>query len=185
MENAPTQHVIWFYLKMGIVHIVPFGLDHILFVVSLCLLSKKISTILWQASAFTVAHSITLGLSMQNIVAPPGIIEPVIALSIVFVAVENIILSELKPWRVLIVFFFGLVHGMGFASALNEVGLPRNNFFNSIIAFNVGVEIGQIAIILLVFALIVIPFGKNLTYKKRLVYPMSAAIALIAAYWTI
>lgn len=186
MERAPTQHVIWFYLKMGVIHIVPLGFDHILFVISLCLLSNKISTILWQASAFTVAHSITLGLSMQNIVAAPsGIVEPIIALSIVFVAVENIILSELKPWRILIVFFFGLVHGMGFASALSEVGLPRNNFFTSIIAFNVGVEIGQIAIILLVFGLIVAPFGKRITYKKRLVYPVSAIIAFIAFYWTI
>ena len=186
MERAPTGDVIWFYFKMGVTHIVPYGLDHILFVISLCLLSTKVSTILWQASAFTVAHSITLALSMRSvIVAPPQLIEPVISLSIVFVAVENIILSELKPWRVLIVFFFGLVHGMGFASALNEVGLPRNNFFSSIIAFNLGVEIGQIAVILMVFGLIVIPFGKSLTYKRKLVYPMSAIIALIAAYWTI
>ena len=186
MERAPTQNVIWFYLKMGVAHIIPYGLDHILFVISLCLLSTKISTILWQASAFTVAHSITLALSMRSIIiAPPQIIEPVISLSIVFVAVENIVLNELRPWRVLIVFFFGLVHGVGFASALNEVGLPRNNFFTSIIAFNLGVEIGQIAIILLVFGLIVIPFGKRLTYKREFVLPMSAIIALIAAYWTI
>ena len=186
MERAPTQNVIWFYLKMGVAHIIPYGLDHILFVISLCLLSTKISTILWQASAFTVAHSITLALSMRSIIiAPPQIIEPVISLSIVFVAVENIVLNELRPWRVLIVFFFGLVHGVGFASALNEVGLPRNNFFTSIIAFNLGVEIGQIAIILLVFGLIVIPFGKRLTYKREFVFPMSAIIALIAAYWTI
>ena len=186
MERAPTQNVVWFYLKMGVAHIIPYGLDHILFVISLCLLSTKISTILWQASAFTVAHSITLALSMRSIIiAPPQIIEPVISLSIVFVAVENIVLNELRPWRVLIVFFFGLVHGVGFASALNEVGLPRNNFFTSIIAFNLGVEIGQIAIILLVFGLIVIPFGKRLTYKRQFVFPMSAIIALIAAYWTI
>ena len=186
MERAPKQDVIWFYFKMGVTHIIPYGLDHILFVISLCLLSNKISTILWQASAFTVAHSITLALSMQSIiVAPSQLIEPIIALSIVFVAVENIILNELKPWRVLIVFFFGLVHGMGFASALNEVGLPRNNFFTSIIAFNLGVEIGQVAIIVLVFSLIVAPFGKCITYKRKLVYPMSVIIALIAAYWTI
>lgn len=186
MEKAPTQDVVWFYLKMGVTHIIPYGFDHILFVISLCLLSTKISTILWQASAFTVAHSITLALSMQRvIVAPSQLIEPVISLSIVFVAVENIILNKLKPWRVLIVFFFGLVHGMGFASALSEVGLPRNNFFTSVIAFNLGVEIGQVAIIVLVFGLIVAPFGKRLTYKRRLVYPMSAIIAIIAAYWTI
>src|SRR5689334_17519095 len=161
MERAPTQAVIWFYFKMGVTHIIPNGFDHILFVTSLCLLSNRMKTILWQASAFTVAHSITLALSMKNIIVAPGqLIEPVISLSIVFVAVENILLNELKPWRVLIVFFFGLVHGMGFASALSEVGLPRNNFFTSIIAFNLGVEIGQIAIILFVFGLLVTPFVK-------------------------
>jgi len=186
MEKAPTKDVVWFYLKMGITHIVPYGFDHILFVISLCLLSTKISTILWQASAFTVAHSITLALSTQSIiVAPTQLIEPVISLSIAFVAIENIVLNELKPWRIIIVFFFGLVHGMGFASALNEVGLPRNNFLTSIIAFNLGVEIGQIAIIALVFGLIVTPFGKRLTYKRKLVYPISTIIALLATYWTI
>ncbi len=186
MEHAPAKDVVWYYLKMGVVHIIPDGFDHILFVTSLCLLSTKIKTILWQASAFTVAHSITLGLSMKNIiVAPSPVVEPVIALSIVFVALENILLNELKPWRVLIVFFFGLVHGLGFASALNSVGLPQNKFFTSVIAFNVGVEIGQITIILLVFGLIVIPLGKNPDYKKHVVYPLSALIAIIAGYWTV
>jgi len=186
MERAPIQEAIWFYLKMGITHIVPNGFDHILFVTSLCLLSNKIRTILWQTSAFTVAHSITLALSMKNIIAAPGaVVEPVISLSIVFVAVENILLNELKPWRVLIVFFFGLVHGMGFASALNEVGLPRNNFFSSIIAFNVGVEFGQIAVIFLVFGLLITPFGKKLNFKRQFVYPLSIIIALIACYWTV
>lgn len=186
MEREPTENVVWFYLKMGITHIIPYGFDHILFVISLCLLSNKIKTILWQASAFTVAHSVTLALSMKNIiVAPPQLIEPVISLSIVFVAVENIILNELKAWRVAIVFFFGLVHGMGFASALNEVGLPRNNFFTSILAFNLGVELGQVAIILLVFSLLIFPFGKKITFKKHIVYPLSIIIALIASYWTV
>ena len=139
MERAPTEDVIWFYFKMGVTHIIPLGLDHILFVTSLCLLSTKISTILWQASAFTVAHTITLALSMQNIIAAPSLlIEPVIALSIVFVAVENILLNELKPWRILIVFFFGLVHGMGFASALGQLGLPQNSYLTSLLMFNLG-----------------------------------------------
>jgi len=186
MERAPTQDVIWFYLKMGITHIIPDGFDHILFVISLCLLSNRMKTIFWQASAFTVAHSITLALSMKNIIVAPGqLVEPVISLSIVFAAVENILLSELKPWRVLIVFFFGIVHGMGFASALNEVGLPRNNFFTSILAFNLGVEAGQIIVILLVFGFLVAPFGKRINFKRQFVYPLSIIIALIASYWTI
>ncbi len=186
LEKAPVNHVIWFYLKLGVLHIIPDGTDHILFVVGLCLLSTKIKTILWQATAFTVAHSITLALSMKNmIMAPSAVVEPIIALSILFVAVENILLDELKPWRVLVVFAFGLIHGMGFASSLNEIGLPRNKFFTSIVSFNAGVELGQIAVIAAVFALIIGPFGQKPWYKKRVVYPLSAAIALIAAYWTV
>src|SRR5580704_16139568 len=186
LENAPTQHVVWYYLQLGVRHIIPEGFDHILFVVSLCLLSTKISTILWQATAFTVAHSITLALSMKGIImAPSGVVEPIISLSILFVAVENILLTRLKPWRVLIVFMFGLIHGMGFASSLNEIGLPRNKFFLSILSFNIGVEIGQILVITSVFLLIIILLRKYNGYRKFSLYPISTLIALIAAYWTI
>ncbi len=186
LERAPVNDVVWYYFKLGVRHIVPDGFDHILFVISLCLLNTKIKTILWQASAFTVAHTITLALSMKGIIQlPADIVEPLIALSIMFVAIENILLSELKAWRVAIVFMFGLVHGMGFARALNEIGLPRNKFFTSIFSFNVGVEIGQIIVITLMFLLVIIPFGKKPWYKKFIVYPLSGAIALIAAYWTV
>ena len=186
LEKAPAHNVVWFYFKLGVTHIIPQGVDHILFVAGLCLLSTKVKTILWQATAFTVAHSITLALSMKNIIiAPSSIVEPVIALSIMFVAIENILLTELKPWRIVIVFLFGLVHGMGFASALNEIGLPRNRFFTSIISFNAGVEVGQIIVILLTFMLIIIPFGKKIEYRKFVVYPASLLIAIVAAYWTV
>jgi hypothetical protein len=186
LEQAPAKDVAWYYLKLGFQHIIPSGPDHILFVISLCLLSTKISTIIWQASAFTVAHTITLALSMKNIiVAPPDLVEPIIALSICFVAVENLLITKLKAWRVMIVFLFGLVHGMGFASALNEIGLPRNRFYTSVLSFNVGVELGQITIIVLVFALLIYRFGKKEWYRKFIVYPLSAIIAIIAAWWTI
>lgn len=186
LEKAPTSHVFWYYLKLGVQHIIPYGTDHILFVTGLCLLNNKIKTMLWQATAFTVAHSITLALSMKNIiVAPPAVVEPIIALSILFIAIENILLSKLNPWRILIVFGFGLVHGLGFASALNEIGLPRNNFTTSILSFNCGVEIGQIAVISTIFLLIIIPFGNKLWYRKRVVFPLSILIGLIALYWTI
>jgi hypothetical protein len=186
LEKAPTGNVIWFYLKLGIQHIIPFGIDHILFIVGLCLLSTDIKTIFWQATAFTIAHSITLALSMKNIITLPAqIVEPIIALSILFVAIENIILSELKAWRILIVFLFGLIHGLGFASALNEIGLPRNKFLTSIFSFNLGVEVGQVTIIGLVFLFIILPAGKKLWYRKVIAYPLSAIIGLIAAYWTV
>ena len=184
LERAPDSHVVWFYLELGVRHIIPLGTDHILFVTSLCLLSTHIKTILWQATAFTVAHSVTLALSMKGILVAPGaVVEPIIALSIIFVAVENIFLSELKPWRIVIVFLFGLIHGLGFASALNAIGLPRNKFYTSILSFNAGVEIGQVIVIVCVFAIIIIPFGKIKEYRKFIVYPASSIIATIAAYW--
>jgi hypothetical protein len=186
LEKEPTETVLLYYLKLGFHHIIPGGLDHILFVSALCLLSNNLKTILWQATAFTVAHSVTLALSMKNIiVVPSGITEPIIAMSIVFVAIENIIFSELKAWRILIVFMFGLIHGMGFASALNEVGLPPNKFYTSIIAFNSGVEIGQATVILIVFSSLIAIWGKKTWYRRRVVYPISGVIALIAGYWTI
>ena len=186
LEKAPTDQVVFFYMKLGFTHIIPEGLDHILFVVGLCLLSNKVKIIFWQATAFTVAHSITLAMSMKNmIVAPSAVVEPIIALSILFVAVENLLLTELKPWRILLVFMFGLIHGMGFASSLNEIGLPRNKFATSILSFNLGVELGQITIITAIFLLLVIPFGKNVNYRKWIVMPLSVMIGLVALYWTI
>ena len=186
LEDAPAKEVVWYYTKLGFTHIIPQGFDHILFVAGLCLLSTKIKPMLWQATAFTVAHSITLALSMKNIfVVPSPIVEPIIALSIVFVAVENILISQLKPWRILLVFLFGLIHGMGFASALNEIGLPNGKFFTSILSFNLGVELGQMAVIAAVFSLLIIPFKTKPWYRKRMVYGLSASIALIAAYWVV
>ena len=186
LENAPVKDVVWFYLKLGFTHIIPSGADHILFVIGLCLLSTNIKTILWQATAFTVAHSITLALSMKNIVMAPGaIVEPIISLSIMFVAVENMLVKKLSPWRMLVVFLFGLIHGMGFASALNEIGLPPGKFFTSVIAFNAGVELGQIAVIAAVFTLLIRPYRNRPWYRKSVVYGISAFIALIAFYWTI
>jgi hypothetical protein len=185
LENAPAQQVIGYYSGLGFRHIIPDGFDHILFVAGLCLLSTDIKPILWQATAFTLAHSITLALSMNNLfAAPPALIEPVISLSILFIAVENLLLKELRPWRIAIVFFFGLVHGLGFANALNETGLPPGKFFTSLAAFNAGVEAGQIAIILLLFGCIIIPLRQNRWYEKRVVYPLSLLIALVAGYWT-
>lgn len=185
LEEQPTHYVFWYYLKSGFRHILPDGYDHILFVVGLCLLNQNIKTIIWQATAFTVAHSITLTLAMKGWIAPPGnIIEPIIALSIVFVAIENLIISELKPWRIAIIFMFGLIHGCGFASALNESGLPRNAFAISLFSFNLGVELGQITVILLSYFLIIRWFKDRTWYRPRIVYPVSACIALTALYWT-
>lgn len=186
LQDAPTHEVFGFYIKLGFQHIIPLGYDHILFIAGLCLLSTNIKTILLQATAFTIAHSITLALSMKSVVTlPAGVVEPIIALSIVFVAIENILLAELKPWRIVIVFLFGLIHGLGFASALNEIGLPPNQFFNSTLAFNLGVELGQVAVIIALFIFIILPLRKKTGYRKWIVNPLSLMIAVIAGWWTI
>lgn len=186
LENAPVNEVAWYYFKLGFSHIIPEGFDHVLFITGICLLNTKLTSIIWQASAFTIAHTIALALSMKNIiVAPSPVVEPIIAMSIVFVAVENIILKELKPWRIILVFLFGLIHGMGFASSLNEIGLPPGKFFTSILMFNVGVEVCQICIIAFLFTLIISPFKNKDWYRYRIVYPISIAIAIVSSYWTI
>lgn len=174
------------YLKLGYQHIIPSGIDHILFVLSLFLLNPKLKPVLMQATAFTVAHSITLGLAMYKVITPQAsIIEPIIALSIVFVAMENMMTDKLQPWRILIVFFFGLVHGMGFASALTEMGLPRSSFAMGLVMFNLGVELGQVTVIFAAYFIVGKWFGKRAWYRQRIVLPASIFIALIAGFWTI
>ena len=95
------------------------------------------------------------------------------------------VLSEIKPWRIAVVFLFGLIHGMGFANALNETGLPPDRFYTSVIAFNVGVELGQIAVIAAIFGLLIFPLRSKSWYKKRVAIPLSVLIALIAFYWMV
>lgn len=184
LEGAPIHEVSWFYFKLGFSHIVPQGADHVLFIVALCLINTSLKSIIWQATAFTVAHTIALILSMKNIiVAPAPIIESIIALSIVFVAIENMLISKLQPWRVLLVFAFGLIHGLGFASALNETGLPPEKFYTSLIMFNLGVEVCQILLISIVFATLIYPFKNKPWFRHRIVYPISSIIAAAGLYW--
>jgi hypothetical protein len=186
IEKMGKMDAAWLYVTLGYAHILPLGLDHILFVVSLVLLNPKLKSIFWQATAFTVAHTVTLGLTMFQIIKPlPSIVEPIIALSIVYVALENIFSPKLRSSRIAIVFLFGLIHGMGFASALGELGLPQNAYLTSLLMFNVGVELGQITVILAVYFLLVKWFGNKVYYQKRLVLPMSLLIAAVAAFWTV
>ena len=208
LEGKPFGYVFSYYLQLGFEHIIPNGFDHILFIVSLYLLSPKLKNVLWQATAFTIAHTLTLILSMRGlIIAPPAIIEPIIALSIFFVALENVFSyhqlalsddqannrnseltvknSSLLKRRIALVFLFGLVHGMGFASSLNEIGLPPNAFFSSLITFNIGVELGQVTIILLCYFAFGRWFSEKTWYQSRIVVPISVCIAIIAGFWTV
>jgi hypothetical protein len=173
------------YLALGFTHIVPGGLDHVLFVLGIYLLNRRLRSVVWQVSAFTVAHSITLALGMSGVVAvPPSIVEPLIALSIAYVAVENLFVAELTSRRIALVFGFGLLHGLGFAGALAELGLPRPEFLTALVTFNLGVEAGQLAIVGAAFLLVGWPWGDRDWYRRRVVVPASGAIAVTAIYWT-
>jgi hydrogenase/urease accessory protein HupE len=176
----------WRYLTLGFTHIVPHGLDHVLFVLGIYLLSGRARSVLWQVSAFTAAHSITLGLSAYGVMTvSPKIVEPLIALSIAYVAIENVFLAELKSWRVVLVFAFGLLHGMGFAGALGELGLPRSEFATALLTFNLGVEAGQLAVISAAFLGVGWQCANRPWYRRRIVVPVSTLIACTAMYWTI
>lgn len=184
--SRPTRtEIIRQYLWLGYTHILPKGLDHILFVLGLFLLSPRLKTMLAQVTAFTIAHSITLGLSIYGIVSLPSrIVEPLIALSIAYVAVENLVTRELKPWRLALVFMFGLLHGLGFAGVLRELGLPRGEFLTALLTFNVGVEGGQLTVIAAA-VLATAVFVKQPWYRERVIVPASLAIAAVGIYWTV
>ncbi|WP_299652124.1 HupE/UreJ family protein [uncultured Jannaschia sp.] len=180
--------VVLRYVVSGFDHIIPKGLDHILFVLGLFFYSLNWRPLLWQISAFTVAHTVTLALATLGIVQPTmWIVEALIALSIVWVAVENIWSGgrDRIGWgRVAVVFGFGLLHGMGFASVLSEFGLG-SHFVASLVSFNVGVEIGQLTVIAVAFLLLGLPFGEKPWYRRRVALPGSLLIATIAAYWVL
>lgn len=169
------------FIPVGFDHILPKGLDHILFVLGLFFLSTRLSPLLWQVSAFTLAHTVTLALAALGYVSvPASIVEPLIAASIVFVAVENVISDHLHRWRPAVIFCFGLLHGLGFASVLAEYGLPEANFVPALIGFNVGVEFGQLTVIALAFLLVVLAQRTNRmkadAHRTQIIY---AALTLI------
>ena len=189
LKNVVVQsvsNVFTNYIAIGFAHIIPKGLDHILFVVGLFLLSMKMRPLIWQITSFTLAHSVTLALGILGLVQiSASIVEPLIALSIVYVCVENIFSDRLHKWRPVVVFSFGLLHGLGFASVLTEIGLSSSYFITGLIAFNIGIEIGQLSVIALCFFTVGIWFRHKAWYRARITIPASALIAVVGAYWFI
>ncbi|MDJ1006902.1 MAG: HupE/UreJ family protein [Paracoccaceae bacterium] len=174
------------YVGVGFEHIVPLGLDHVLFVLGLFFLASRLGPLLWQVTAFTAAHTVTLALGALGIVNLPGdIVEPLIAASIVYVGVENVLARGLTVWRPVIVFAFGLLHGLGFASVLQDFGLGSSHFVPKLIGFNIGVEIGQLAVIAAAFIALGWLFAKHGWYKRRVSAPISIGIAAIALFWVL
>lgn len=172
------------YLRQGFKHVVPDGLDHILFVLGLFLLSRTWRPLLAQVTTFTLAHSVTLALATLGLVkVPSAVVEPIIAASIAFVALENIFRPRYSHWRLAVVFVFGLIHGLGFASALKELELPQSSLALGLVGFNVGVEFGQLAVIALAF-LATAWIRDPVRYRRWIVIPGSLAIAACGLWWT-
>jgi HupE / UreJ protein len=183
-RTASGLSVFTRFVGLGYTHILPKGLDHILFVLGLFLFSLKMRPLLTQVTAFTIAHTVTLALaSLKIVTVPASIVEPLIALSIAWIAVENILWQRLTVWRTLVVFCFGLLHGIGFASILTEVGLSPSRFVTGLIGFNIGVELGQLTIILAAFLSVGYWFGSKPWYRHVVVIPGSLAIAALGLFW--
>lgn len=179
-KEAPKPSALGF-LILGIEHIL-FGFDHLVFLIGLVLVGGKLRSLLIVVTAFTVAHSISLGAAVLGLWAPsPRIVEPLIALSIVYVGVENFFVKDAeKRWRVTLP--FGLVHGFGFAGALGEIALPKAEIPIALLAFNVGVELGQVAVLALVLPAI-LAARKKAWFERTGVKAISAVIAAAGLFW--
>jgi hypothetical protein len=175
----------WTYLKLGFKHIIPEGLDHILFVLALFFLGQTWRKLVAQTTVFTIAHATTLFLSRYGVVNVPGrIVEPLIAFSIACIALENIWWPKLGPARLALVFTFGLVHGLGFAGSLAEVKFPEHQFLRALLGFNFGVDFGQLFIIAL--ALLAVGWWRNQPwFRARITIPCCLAIAGTGLFWTV
>lgn len=171
------------FIPSGVHHIM-IGLDHILFLVGLLLLGGTWMALVKIVTAFTVGHSITLSLAALNLVTPPAsIIEPAIALSIVFVGADNLVRGDGRDLRAWVALTFGLVHGFGFANVLREFGLPREALGWSLFSFNVGVEIGQLAIVLLVASMLAAIRRRSDAMGYRVAFAGSIVVITAGTYW--
>ena len=173
------------FFVLGVQHIIPKGLDHILFIFGLFLFSSSLKKLITQITIFTIAHSITLifvSLSLMKI--NPQIVEPIIALSIVYVGIENIFKNYVKEYlRYVVILFFGLLHGLGFALVLSDIGYRSTDLFINLISFNIGIEVAQISIVLILYLLIGLNFSNNKNYRMFFQVPSSILISSIGLYW--
>ena len=182
-KQQSTGGVVWEFLQAGIHHIA-IGPDHILFVVGLMLLGGTLPQLLKIVTAFTIAHSITLGLAAFRIFSPPSsVIEPIIALSIVFVGVHALFGKKKGDPRLIFAFCFGLVHGFGFAGKLQDMVLPPHALGWSLFAFNAGVEVGQACIVLTVAPLLALLRKRSFRLADRVVAAGALCVTTAGAFW--
>ncbi|MGB6222069.1 HupE/UreJ family protein [Haloferula sp.] len=178
------QSVYLYSLEQGFLHVLPGGLDHILFILTLFLLQRRWKPLLWQSLAFTVAHTLTLGLTAAGFIAPKGSgVEALIALSIAVLAMENLFKKDVTSWRIVMVFGFGLIHGMGFATALSSVLTPGEGFLGRLVVTNLGVELAQITILALAWILTAKWHDSPRYQIVRIA--LNISIAVVAAVWLI
>ena len=182
-DALPWSRQLALYLRLGFHHIVPEGTDHILFVLGLFFLGITWRKLLSQTTVFTVAHATTLFLSTYGIFRLPSrYVEPAIAVSIAVIAIENVLKPKLGPARLAIVFAFGLIHGLGFASSLSEVPFPKHDFLIALLGFNFGVDFGQLFVIGVAF-LAVGWFRAKPWFRSRIAIPCSLVIAAVGLFW--
>lgn len=174
------------FWKLGIAHVVPLGWDHMLFIIALFFLSSKLKTAIIQCSVFTIAHSCTLFLAALRVVQfQEKWVEIFIALSIFFVAVENLFIKNITWRRLLLVFVFGLIHGLGFAASLSQQAIEKATVIQAVVGFNLGVETAQILLIVSCYFLIARLLREKKWYTVFIVQPISIGIAGIALFWTV
>lgn len=172
-------------VKRGFLHVLPLGLDHVLFVLGLFLMSRKWKPLIFQVTTFTLAHTITLWMASAGWVKlPPSVVEPVIAASIVFVAVENLVRRDYSHWRLLVVFLFGLIHGLGFAGVMATRLDSTGSLVTGLLGINIGVELGQLAVIAIAF-LATCWIANQEKYRKYVIVPGSILIALAGVWWVV
>lgn len=173
------------YLAIGFSHILPHGLDHILFILGLFLLTREFGVLLFQMTLFTLAHSLTLGLTLYGFLSvPTQVVEVAIAMSITFIAIENLFCEKLSRWRPWIVFTSGLVHGLGFAHSFKENLVSPADFMPALFSFNLGIEFGQLAVIGIAYATVAL-WWKRDWYRAAIARPASAVIAASGLYWAL
>ena len=189
-ELLGVSQTLTIFVGEGVDHILPGGLDHILFVLALFLSSTTSRSLVIQISVFTLAHTITLGLAATGVISPPSdIVEPLIALSIALVAIENLFFKKPPRWRPIVIFLFGLLHGLGFAGFFGGLGLPEGQFWSALIGFNIGVEIGQLSVIILAIAILSVWRWRNnieytdVVYRRFMILPGSFLIGATGSWW--
>jgi hydrogenase/urease accessory protein HupE len=182
LKNGGRATAVARGIWLGFTHILPYGLDHILFVVGLVLLGTRPGPLFVQVSAFTVAHSVTLALGLYGLVSlSPAIVEPLIALSVAYVGLENIFARRLTRWRVGVVFAFGLLHGLGFAGILTGLNLAPVDLFSTLASFNIGVELGQLAVVATSW---VVMYRLVPVWRETVARVVSAGVAATGLFWT-